>query len=239
MSAATLQLKDNYLTVTENLDSSGNEPVTPGSEPVTPGSEPVNRILENSKKELSAAQQSTLMASIGEQQNRQAFLEIYEFFAPKVKSFLISKGLTSSTADDVLQEVMLAVWQKASSYDAEKAKVSTWVFTVARYKYIDRLRYEGRRPTESEDFDLHESEATVSADQVLQAQREDAVQAAIAKLPAKQQSVIFLSFLKGLSHSEIAQHLELPLGTVKSRIRRSFTQLREELGVIRLEEFGA
>jgi len=103
------------------------------------------------------------------------------------------------------------------------------VFTIARYKYIDRLRHEGRRPTETADFDLHESDNVLSDDEVLHEQRQEAVQAAIANLPAKQQSVIFLSFVKGLAHNEIAERLGLPLGTVKSRIRRSFAQLREEL----------
>ena len=89
-----------------------------------------------------------------------------------------------------------------------------------------------RRQTDSDDLDLKPSDAPIADDDVLQDQRQNAVQAAIASLPADQQSVIFLSFIKGLAHSEIAEQLGLPLGTVKSRIRRAFARLREELGEI-------
>ena len=199
------------------------------------GSESVNKLSGNSKGASSLAEPQTaedmspLMVLIAEQRDRQAFIKLFDYYAPRVKSFLVGKGLTQAAADDVLQETMLAVWQKAASYDPAKAKLSTWVFTIARYKYIDRLRHEGRRPTETADFDLHESDNVLSDDEVLHEQRQEAVQAAIANLPAKQQSVIFLSFVKGLAHNEIAERLGLPLGTVKSRIRRSFAQLREEL----------
>jgi RNA polymerase sigma-70 factor (ECF subfamily) len=203
-----------------------------------PRSESLNRLSGNSKAAVTLAEQSVvqnaeallpLIAAIAEQQDRQAFVQVYGYFSPRIKSFLVGKGLTQAAADDVMQEAMLAVWHKAGSYDAAKAKLSTWVFTIARYKYIDRLRHEGRRPTESAEFDLHEAENMLSDDEVLQEQRQGAVQVAIAKLPANQRSVIFLSFIKGLAHTEIAEQLNIPLGTVKSRIRRSFAQLREDL----------
>lgn len=171
-----------------------------------------------------------LMGRVAIQQDQAAYLKIYHYFAPRVKSFLVTRGLTHATADDVLQEVMLAVWKKASTYNPDKAAVSTWIFTIARYKYIDRLRHDGRRETKSEDLDLRVSEDMQSDEELFHRQQRDKVQAAIANLPAKQQNVIFLSFIKGLAHSEIAEQLDMPLGTVKSRIRRAFTQLRAELG---------
>jgi RNA polymerase sigma-70 factor (ECF subfamily) len=182
------------------------------------------RPAENSQEMIAC------MALIANQRDRAAFMQVYGYFAPRVKSFLVGRGLNQSTADDVLQEAMLAVWQKAHSYDPAKAAVSTWIFTVARYKYIDRLRRDGRQRTESDEPDLRASDTPVSEDDVLQEQRKDAIQAAIAGLPEDQQTVIFLSFIKGLAHSEIAEQLGLPLGTVKSRIRRAFGRLREELG---------
>jgi RNA polymerase sigma-70 factor (ECF subfamily) len=229
MNTAALQLDDYSVAGTGNFK--------------VPGSESVNKPSGNFKAASSLPEQATtltveamapLIVAIAEQQDRQAFVQVYGYFAPRVKSFLVGKGLTQAAADDVMQEVMLAVWQKASSYDVAKARLSTWVFTIARYKYIDRLRHEGRRPTETADFDLHKSEDMPSDDEVLQEQRQDTVQLAIAKLPANQQSVIFLSFVKGLAHSEIAEQLGIPLGTVKSRIRRSFAQLREELATLQL-----
>jgi RNA polymerase sigma-70 factor (ECF subfamily) len=179
--------------------------------------------------EQTASDMAALLQAVASHRNRDAFQQIFHHFAPQVKAFLINRGLSHAAADDVLQEVMLGIWNKAGSYDPAKAKVSTWIFTIARYKYIDRLRHEGRRPTEAGDFDLHEADSEQSDDGVFQAQSQDAVKAAIAHLPEDQKTVIFLSFVKGLSHSEVAEQLTLPLGTVKSRIRRAFAQLRVEL----------
>ena len=178
-------------------------------------------------------QMAALIILVAENRDRTAFLQIFRHFAPRVMGFLVNRGLTQHAADDVLQEVMLAIWNKSDSFDPKKAGLSTWIFTIARYKYIDRLRRESRHKTESDDLDLTPSDAPIADDDVLQDQREIAVQKAIAELPADQQSVIFLSFIKGLAHSEIAEQLGLPLGTVKSRIRRAFARLREELGDIK------
>lgn len=191
--------------------------------------EPLDTASESADENKKMA---TLIVLVAENRDRTAFMQIYSHFAPRVKGFLVSRGLTSHAADDVLQEVMLAIWHKAQSYNPNKAAISTWIFTIARYKYIDRLRRESRHQTDSDDLDLKPSDAPIADDDVLQDQRQNAVQAAIASLPADQQSVIFLSFIKGLAHSEIAEQLGLPLGTVKSRIRRAFARLREELGEI-------
>lgn len=171
-----------------------------------------------------------LIARIASDRDRQAFIEVFKYFAPRLKSFLMNRGRTQQSAEDVLQEVMIAVWEKSHMYKPEKASVSTWLFTIARYKHIDRMRRDGRHPTESDEPDLRASEDQGTSDEVLESQRADLVRKAIAALPADQQTVIAMSFNQGLSHSEIAEKLELPLGTVKSRIRRAFQRMREELG---------
>ncbi len=176
-----------------------------------------------------ASELAALLQAVANQQSRPAFQKIFHHFAPRVKAFLINRGLSHAAADDVLQEVMLGVWNNARSFDPQKAKVSTWIFTIARNKHIDLLRHEGRRPTEPAEFDLHEADNALSDDGVLQEQSQEAVKIAIANLPEDQKDLIFLSFIKGLSHSEIAGQLTLPVGTVKSRIRRAFCKLREEL----------
>lgn len=167
---------------------------------------------------------------ISEQRDRQAFIEVFNHFAPRVKSFLMNRGRNEQSAEDVLQEVMIAVWEKSHLYKPEKASVSTWLFTIARYKHIDRLRRDGRHSLESDEPDLRASDEPEADANVLQDQRAAAVKNAIAGLPADQQTVIVMSFNQGLSHSEIAEQLGLPLGTVKSRIRRAFQRMREELG---------
>jgi RNA polymerase sigma-70 factor (ECF subfamily) len=170
---------------------------------------------------------------ISEHRDRQAFIEVFNHFAPRVKSFLMNRGRNEQSAEDVLQEVMIAVWEKSHLYKPEKASVSTWLFTIARYKHIDRLRRDGRHSLESDEPDLRASDDPEAHENVLQDQRAAAVKNAIAGLPADQQTVIVMSFNQGLSHSEIAEQLGLPLGTVKSRIRRAFQRMREDLGELK------
>jgi len=173
------------------------------------------------------------VAAIADDRDRGAFKDLYSYFAPRLKSFLRGRGVVDAAADDLLQVIMLSVWEKAHLYDSAKANVNTWIFTIARYKYIDSMRRSGRQPVDSEeDLDIHPAETQVTDEEVLGQQRQAAVRAAIATLPEDQQTVIFLSFIKGLAHSEIAEQLGLPLGTVKSRIRRAFERLRNELGDI-------
>jgi RNA polymerase sigma factor (sigma-70 family) len=171
-----------------------------------------------------------LIEQIARRQDRSAFIQLYKHFAPRVKSFLIGKGLNSATAEDVLQEVMLAIWQKSHLYNPAKAAVSTWIFAISRNKYIDRLRREQRQQCESDEPDLRAGDTMESTDEVLQQENKNAVHEALTRLRPEQQEVVVLSFIKGLAHSEIAQHLSLPLGTVKSRIRLAFQHLRNDLG---------
>ena len=176
---------------------------------------------------------AAFIALVAGQRDRAAFKQIYRYFTPRVKAFLMNRGLSGQASDDVLQEVMLGVWEKAHLYKPEKASVSTWIFTIARYKNIDRMRRVERKEgkeVELEDPDHSETETLSADDEIFRRQNQDMVQATLARLPAEQRTVIFLSFSQGLTHSEIAVKLDLPLGTVKSRIRRAFQRLREELG---------
>lgn len=191
--------------------------------------------VQTSQNLPSAARQSDMsawMASIAGQRDRSAFIRIYEYFSPRVKSFLLGKNLAPQLADEVLQEVMLAVWQKAHLYRPEKAAVSTWIFTIARNKHIDRIRQDKFPELDAEDPSLKPAEAAEIEDECLTMERGRAVQDALANLPKDQYEVIYLSFMKGISHGEIGEQLGLPLGTVKSRIRLGFKRLREELGEI-------
>ena len=82
----------------------------------------------------------SLICAVAREQDRNAFAQLFAYFAPRIKSFLLRSGLADSVAEEVTQEVMIAVWQKASYFDPGKAGASTWVFTIARNQRIDRLR---------------------------------------------------------------------------------------------------
>jgi len=174
-----------------------------------------------------------LVIAIAEQRDRSAYGQVFNYFAPRVKSYLLGLKISPQQADDVLQEVMIAVWNKAGSYRQDKAAVSTWIFTIARNKHIDRIRREKYQFHDSLDEESAEpavAEHDTADEQVSESQRKRAVQAALSKLPEDQVIVISMSFLKDMAHAEIATALDLPLGTVKSRIRLGFKRLREELG---------
>ena len=189
------------------------------------------RVARGSMKDI-AAQLSAHMMLVAHDRDRAAFIKVYQYFAPRVKSFLLGKNVPAATADEILQEVMLAVWNKASSYKPDRAAVSTWIFTIARNKYVDRVRQEMKPSLDAEDPSLQPADSPESSEQLLEGQRAKAVRAAMENLPQDQRDVIFLSFMEGLAHAEISERLGLPLGTVKSRIRLGFQRLRKELGEV-------
>jgi len=174
----------------------------------------------------------SLIGLVADQRDRSAFIQVYEYFSPRVKSFLLGRNLTPQLADEVLQEVMLAVWQKAHQYSPERAAVSTWIFTIARNKHIDRIRKEKFPELDANDPSLRPAEIAEVEGEHMTMERSQAVREALAKLPKDQYEVIFMSFMRGVSHGEIGKRLDLPLGTVKSRIRLGFKRLREELAEI-------
>ncbi|WP_414676616.1 sigma-70 family RNA polymerase sigma factor [Mesorhizobium sp.] len=168
-----------------------------------------------------------LIDAVARKQDRRAFAQLFGYFAPRVKSFLMRSGLADSTAEEVAQEVMIAVWRKASYFDPAKAGPSTWVFTIARNQRIDclrrtRSRTTDRLPDPSEEPDLPPS----GEDIALAAEREDGVLQALATLPSDQETIVRLSFFAEKPHAQIAKELGIPLGTVKSRIRLALNRLR-------------
>ena len=174
---------------------------------------------------------SILMADflqrIAERGDVDAFRKLFQSYAPRVKSYMMRQGADANTAEELAQETMLTVWRKASLYSGEKGSATTWIFTIARNLRIDRLR---REMTWVSLPDGHDEEASTDAlpDEVLsERERKVRVQRALAELPPDQYEVVSLSYVEGLSHSEIAERLGLPLGTVKSRMRLAYHKIRE------------
>lgn len=169
-----------------------------------------------------------LMEAIARRQDRDAFAEIFAFYAPRVKGYLLRLGAGDGLAEEIAQEVMITVWRKAALFDRSQASVSTWIFRIARNRRIDAARRS--RP----DFDPNEPglapEADRPADDLMElAEREDRVRQVLGELPEEQVDLLRAAFYDGLSHREIAEKFNLPLGTVKSRIRLAFGKMRARL----------
>jgi RNA polymerase sigma-70 factor, ECF subfamily len=164
-------------------------------------------------------------------QDRAAFARLFKHFAPQIKAFGLSTIIPDRSgqfADELVQEVMIAIWRKADSYDAGKSGAATWIFTIARNKRIDLLRKLKRHAGMLDIDDVWPLEdESASPFQVLQQRAtEQRVRASLQDLSAAQREALSLAFIEGKSHSEIAETLHLPLGTVKSRIRLAMQRLQ-------------
>jgi RNA polymerase sigma-70 factor, ECF subfamily len=171
------------------------------------------------------------LVAIGRHQDETAFADVYNYYAGRVKSFLMGKGMNEEISEELTQEIMLTVWRRAESYDPAKAAASTWLFTIARNRRIDYLRGNSRVEVELDDemLDMEYAETDPQAKFVTDAQDADRLQRALEKLPQEQRQVMHLSYFRGQSHGAIAQWLDLPIGTVKSRIRLAMQAVRVSL----------
>lgn len=173
------------------------------------------------------------MRAVAEAADRPAFAALFRHFAPRIKGFLIRGGADDALAEDLAQETMAALWRRAASFDPARAQVSTWLYTIARNLRIDHHRRTAGGPVEApDDWDPEQqpADAHLTPDELLHAtQRERGVLQALAALPPEQAQVLRLSFFDEHPHGRIAQDLNIPLGTVKSRIRLAVTQLRRIL----------
>ncbi|MDX2233431.1 MAG: sigma-70 family RNA polymerase sigma factor [Hyphomonadaceae bacterium] len=170
-----------------------------------------------------------LMGAIAARQDRAAFAELFAYFAPRVKAYMLRLGAGSALAEELAQEVMITVWRKAALFDRRQASVSTWIFRVARNRRIDAARRAKNANFDQEDPILLPEAPDAPDDAVSSGQRERQVREALTTLPAEQVDLLKQAFYDGLSHRDIAEKTGIPLGTVKSRIRLAFGRLRSVL----------
>lgn len=170
--------------------------------------------------------------AIATHQDRSAFADLFKYFAPRIKTFLQRSGANEASAEELAQETMLVVWHKAASFDPESAGAAAWIFTIARNQRIDSHRRDRRGGvTETPDIkiELQIDDAPQPDSQLATAQSEKRVLSALSKLSTEQIRVIQLSFFEDKAHADIAKILEIPLGTVKSRLRLAMSRLRNLL----------
>ena len=170
------------------------------------------------------------LAAVAQSRNRQAFARLFQWFAPRVKRYMQRQGADPDLAEDLAQETLIQVWRKAAQYDSAKAAPSAWVFTVARNLRIDRLRRQRLYEVELTDEADTEDEHGNGHQRTLERLDAGRLTALVGALPAEQVQVIRLAYFEGLSHAEVGRVLEVPLGTVKSRLRLALAKLRSAMG---------
>lgn len=170
---------------------------------------------------------SELIQRVADRGDVEAFRKLFQSYAPRVKSYMMRQGADAGTAEELAQETLLTVWRKASLYSGEKGSATTWIFTIARNLRIDRLRREVPWQELPDGHDEEASSDTPPDEALSEKERGARVQQALTSLPPDQHEVVSLSYIEGLSHSEIAERLGLPLGTVKSRMRLAYQKVRD------------
>ena len=176
--------------------------------------------------QVSADRFAALIEKIAGQRDAAAFAELFRHFAPRVKSYCLRGGADPATAEEIAQEAMVAVWRRAASFDPAKASVSTWIFTIARNRRIDMLRRE-RRPDpvfHDETAEVDDAPTPMEAYELSEARSH--VRGRLEELPEDQATVLRMAFMDDKPHGRIADELNLPLGTVKSRIRLGLSRLK-------------
>jgi RNA polymerase sigma factor (sigma-70 family) len=170
-----------------------------------------------------------LVMAVATKRDRYAFARLFDFYAPRIYAYLLRLRLDPGVADELTQDVMTTLWQKAGLFDRTKSSVGTWLFRIARNRRIDLLRRD-REDTVADARPADTPDPSPAPDDSLDmSQREASIRAALRLLPQEQLDLVRLAFFEGMSHGEIAAQTGLPLGTVKSRLRLAFTRLRRAL----------
>jgi len=177
---------------------------------------------------------SALLLAVARQRDQIAFGRLFEHFAPRIKRWLISRGLPGLVAEELAQETMLSVWRKGSLFDPNRANASTWIFSIARHQAIDYHRRDHSALHDPESgIDAETASDLNGSDDVLsQAEDEARLLSSFSSLSADHMQVVRLAYFQDKSHAEIAGELGLPLGTVKSRLRLALEKLRGLMGSV-------
>ena len=192
----------------------------------------MNRPLGPDKTSASNEWLAELLDRVAKQQDKAAFALLFEHFGPPVKGFMMRKGADSELAEDLAQDTMITVWRKAHMYSGDKGSVSTWIFTIARNRRIDWARkLKGIQFSDISELDQPSDDR--SADEIVLGNQEaKSVSDAVERLPSDQKQVISMAFMEDMTQQEISQRLDLPLGTVKSRMRLAYQKLSKSLEVL-------
>ena len=169
-----------------------------------------------------------IMLKISIERDEMAFSNLFDFIAPKINSYYLQNGLSTDNAEELTQEVLSTVWAKSYQYDSSKSAVSTWIYTIARNKKVDFLRKTSKFDFKEEDIRefLYEENRT---DKINENEAKDQVNKINKELDKDQRKIIKMNFFENKSHKKIAAELEIPLGTVKSRIRHILIKMQKLL----------
>lgn len=175
------------------------------------------------------------LVSVAQQRDKKAFACLFKYFAPRIQAIAMGKLSSDASAKEVVQDTMTNVWRKAHLFNADKGSATTWIYTVMRNVIFDALRKikTGSRFCLSEDIyplvDAQDCDEDIQENLISQL-RDQRLAAMVEQLPAAQQQVIKGVYYQELTHEQLAEQLNIPLGTVKSRLRLALAKLKVKIG---------
>ena len=171
-----------------------------------------------------------LLQRIARDRDPQAFEELFRLYGPRIKAMMMRQGADAAAAEDIAQDALFAVWRKAHLFAVQKGGISTWIYTIARNLRIDRIRRQGAFQDLPEDMNDVACDADLPDETLNRNQQRERIQKVLETLPQEQYEAVRLSYIEGLSHTEIAGVLGAPVGTVKSRMRLAYDKIRDAIG---------
>lgn len=178
----------------------------------------------HTNKNLSEDSLNALILEIAKNQNKQAFIELFNRVSSKLKAYAIRCGANHADAEEIVQECLLIVWRKAPTFNPQTASAITWLYTIVRNKRIDFVRKQRPDLIGSDDL-WPEPESEHLEKHVGSDLNANIVRTLLYELPDEQRQIVYKVYFEGKSHSEIANELDLPLGTIKSRLRLAMKKL--------------
>lgn len=172
-----------------------------------------------------------LLSTLVKTSDRQDFIALFNYYAPKIKAYMARAGFTQEEADELAQETMLSIWRAHTKYDTSQASANTWVFTIARNKRIDALRKKIKPAPDSYELEMMMSQPENPEETSNRNEVATHITAILKKLPPEQSKLITLSYYQNMTHAEIAEQENLPLGTVKSRLRLALGKLKDAIEI--------
>ena len=171
---------------------------------------------------------SNLIKKVANDRDEIAFSKLFDFLAPKINAYFLQNGINSENSEELSQEVLSTLWSKSYLYDPKKSSLSTWIFTVARNKKVDFFRKNLRLKTNEDDVRQFLYEENITED-FENNEIVNKVEKINEELSPDQKRIIKMNFFENKSHKIIAEELEIPLGTVKSRIRHILIKMQKYL----------
>ena len=191
------------------------------------------------RRQKAAQTDELLFERVARDRNEEAFSELYDRFSPRVYSLLLHMLRAEEDAQDILQEVFILIWQKSPLYLGTRGNVAGWIISLARNRAVDELRSKRFRDRQhNSGFVLSDDRPEIAAlvvdsraadSELHAAEARHEVRRALRELTHEQRSIIDMAYFGGLTHSEIAARLDMPAGTVKTRIRQAVFKMAKIL----------